>query len=147
MSILKKTETVKIDDQDEGPLYSRSRRRKLTAEDLDSNIQLNRIEDCLREIKEIRENFVAIYEDEYDEPEDLSAPESPLDERQPERRLLWLRFIKRRHQLLNQVMTDLLEVIACEVGLDRVDKELYSDRYIPREMYDAAVAMAANKGA
>ncbi|MBN2254946.1 MAG: hypothetical protein JW736_04515 [Deltaproteobacteria bacterium] len=133
----KKSVIEGIKERDERPLYIPSKRRKFTADDLDTYIQLDRVEACVREIKEIRENYEAIDGDEYDEPLTRSAPSLPWNEWQPERRSLKHRHIEKRHQLLGQVLTDLLEVISSEVGLHKVDTVLYSDHYIPQELFKA----------
>lgn len=146
MSTAKRTETMNIGELDERPLYRSYTSRKLTAEDLDSRIQANRIEGCIREILEIRRNFEAIDANKYDEQLTGSAPGRPWNEWQPERRILKQRFIERRHQLLNQVLTDLLDVIASDVILYTVDTELYSGHYILRELYDDACEAAVGKG-
>ena len=135
MSTHKKSTDERIDRADTKSRRGFSKKRERIAGDHDSGTFLDRLEGCVREIQDLRMDYEFTGGYELDMQKDRMTPNSPWNVRYPERLSLKDRQIERRRHLLDHVLTDLLEVISDEIGIEAVQSVFYSERYIPAEYF------------
>jgi hypothetical protein len=97
---------------------------------------INRLIRCLAEIKKIQRGYEDLSETEYNDFPTVQVAGRPWDEHNQERTILRQRHVERRHQSLNHVLANLIEVVSHEVGLGRIDEILFPFNYCPADLFE-----------